>query len=63
MNLSDSDVRAFALEMWANYIETGNRAMSARDVRGRGGALVPLETSQSAFVLRLRALAVAERGA
>ena len=68
--MSDADLKAMSLNMWANHIETGHVGMSARDVQQQvdvvrtrpeefkrlGFSLKVLEPSQEALVARLRAL-------
>lgn len=56
-HLSDQDVIAHSLRMWANYVETGNVAMSASDAANVGKSPQRLSEGQVAFVGRLRRLA------
>lgn len=69
-HLSDAELKAMSLNMWANHIETGHVGMSARDVHQQldvvrtrpedfkrlGFSLKALQPSQEALVARLRAL-------
>jgi hypothetical protein len=58
----DNQIKAHALLMWANYIETGNVAMSAADAIncGRSNEIETLTRYQHEFVQRLRTLATKE---
>lgn len=64
MHLSDSELVAHALGLWANHIETGSMALSANDVRERNQclpareqkALPHLGADQIQLVGRLREL-------
>jgi hypothetical protein len=64
----DSDLKAHALRMWGNYIETGDVLLSAQDAHGRNRSLPPraqikiqpLSTDQTKLVARLRQLAAQE---
>ena len=58
-DLSESEMVSFALTIWANYIETHNVVMSARDAVSskQQKLIVALGDAQMKLVLRLRALA------
>jgi hypothetical protein len=55
----DSQLEFFALSNWANYIETGDVAMSAQDAQNCKRPFNALSQDQMTFVLRLRGLATA----
>jgi len=59
----DSDLRAFALTVWANHIETGDTVLSSLDAMNCGAVkkIRVLSVSQMELVARLRRLAAAER--
>lgn len=59
MEWSDAELEQRALQMWANYIETGHVTLSANDMlqQNRGKELKPLQPSQQALIERLRKLA------
>lgn len=57
---TDGDLRAQALNMWANYIETSNPILSARDATEQKLPFKALDDSQKRLVLRLRKLAINE---
>ena len=55
----DNEIKFYALNMWANHIETGNVSMSAEDAHKRNEkvSLKYLDENQQKFVIRLRELA------
>lgn len=59
---SDEHIKAHALLMWANYIETGNVIMSRLDAvnSGRHNSIKALNQSQQEFVIKLRRLSTEE---
>jgi len=58
----DKHVRSYALNMWANHIETGDVTLSARDAisMGEQDLLNALTPEQQKFVVRLRDMAEKE---
>ena len=56
----DSHVKSFALNMWVNYIETGDVNLSAVDAKQMDESFNALTAEQMEFVVRLRRLAVKE---
>ena len=69
MSDSDNQVKFRALNMWANYIETGDVTMSAADAINMKQSLnnmnpimklKPLNLEQQKFVIRLREMAIKE---
>ena len=58
-NIHESDERLIrnALQMWANYIETGNLALSALDAQQAKKPFRALDLHQMKLVIRLRELA------
>lgn len=62
---SDSELKSHALNIWANYIETGDLAMSAKDARnvGREGEVNNLPERKQELVGRMRKLALDELNA
>ena len=46
-----------ALQMWANYIESGNVTLSAKDAKEAGKPFRALDSYQMRMVIRLRELA------
>lgn len=62
-NMSDSELRAHSLLLWANHIETGDVSLSGGDLHamGRTKQLKRLTEDQQALVIRLRALSRVER--
>jgi len=58
----DSEIKYAALNMWANYIETGNINISFNDAINMKNyeILNTLDDFQKEFVIRLRKLAVKE---
>lgn len=61
--MTDAQIRAYSLNMWANHIETGDVTLSARDAQGMGRKSRALDPKQAEFVSRLRSLANDEIGA
>ena len=65
----DADIRRFALNLWANHIETGDVRLSLADAQARNAAfrasealkLPDLSDDQRRLVERIRRLAAAER--
>lgn len=57
----DGEVKALALDLWANRIETGDRNLSADRAQETGRPVPALDPRQVAFVARLRRLAEEER--
>ena len=57
--MNDSELQCNALQMWANYIETGAVTTSAKDAKnaGREIDIRALNENQMMLVLRLRGLA------
>ena len=53
---TDGQVIAHALDMWANYIESGDPVLSAKDKHDMGYTLQPLDTDQMKLIIRLRDL-------
>ena len=55
----DSQVKYQALNMWANWIETHDVNMSAKDAINcdKRQCILPLELEQQKFIVRLRELA------
>jgi hypothetical protein len=47
----------YALNLWANYIETGNVVLCAQDAQRQGERVKALDISQMKMVIRLRELA------
>lgn len=56
----DSEIKTFALNMWANYIETSDIHLSAVDAKQMKQSFNSLTTEQMEFVVRLRKLAAKE---
>lgn len=54
---SNPELIAFALNMWANFIETDNPVLSARDAQQSGQPYSALSADQMRLVIRLRDLA------
>lgn len=54
---SDDSLIRNALHMWANYIETGNIALSAKDAQQANKPFKALDLPQMKLVVRLRELA------
>ena len=67
---TDQELISNALDIWANYIETGTTTLSAQDLgslpestrKKLGAKLCALSPEQHALVTRLRALAFKQRG-
>ena len=57
MNTDDHELAAYALDMWANNIETGEYGLSAADAVERKMRVKALGTDQMRLVIRLRDLA------
>lgn len=57
----DSECKAYALEAWANYIETGDLVTSRHDAAAIKRPVNVLTDQQQDFVRRLRRLAAQER--
>ncbi|WP_156675975.1 hypothetical protein [Pseudomonas sp. Leaf58] len=53
---TDLQIQAMAVAMWANYIETGDVSISARDAQNAKLSFKALTTEQSRTVLRFRDL-------
>lgn len=54
---SDKLLVAVALQLWANYIETGSMILSAKDCEQQGKSFKALTIVQMKKVVRLRELA------
>lgn len=54
--MSDNQLIAQSLCMWANYIETGNPVLSRNDAANRKAKVNTLSGEQLIFVRRLREL-------
>lgn len=54
---SDESLIRNALTMWANYIETGNVVLSAKDAQQARKPFKALDHQQMKLVIRLRELA------
>lgn len=54
---SDNELKENALNMWANYVETGNPILSATDMQAQRKQPRTLSEDGMRLVLRLRALA------
>ncbi len=59
-NWNDWELRLHALNLWANYIETGNVTMSAVDASKAKKPFNALTLDQQRIVVRLRDLAIKE---
>jgi len=57
---SDSELKFRALNMWANFVETGDVILSAKDAIQQGKMPRALELNQQKLVIRIRELAVKE---
>jgi len=59
---NDNELKYYALNFWANYIETGDAIMSAKDARncGEDMKINALDLDQMKMVVRLRDLAIKE---
>ena len=57
MNMSDRELSAYALDMWANNIETGDPNLSAQDAEAQKLSVKALSTNQMRLIIRLRDLA------
>lgn len=54
--MSDRELAAMALSLWANHIETGSMSLSAQDAARMGKPLNALKDDQQQVVQRLREL-------
>jgi len=62
MNMrTDAELIAFALGMWANFIETGDNMTNAQDAANMKRPVKPTSDEQKELILRLRKLASKER--
>lgn len=62
METDEQKIR-FALDLWANYIETGHVTLCAKDAERLGDKVKALDLGQMKVVVRLRELAqMAETG-
>jgi hypothetical protein len=59
--VTDADLKATALDMWANHIETGNVVLSAADAASMKKKARDLDPDQRKLVERLRSLVSRER--
>lgn len=57
-NMTDRELSAFALDMWANRIETGDSNLSGKDAEQRELSINALDLAQMKLVIRLRELAI-----
>lgn len=57
-NMSDKEVIAHALQMWANHIQTGNVCLTPGDLNNmrRSSEIRALDTHQMKFLVRLEDL-------
>ncbi len=55
-DMSDNGLAAYAIDMWANMIETGDTAITAREAAERKMPFNALSLEQMKFVIRLREL-------
>lgn len=57
---SDNEIKSHALRVWANYIETGDPAMSAEMARkaGRKSEINDLPSEKAELVARMRQLSI-----
>lgn len=64
-SMTDDELVAHALSLWANHIETGKVALSAEDAKRSGQSihLRPMDERQRELVARLRNLATGDRSA
>lgn len=56
-DMTDNQLAAHALDMWANYVETGEVSLSAKDAAERKLHFNALTLEQMKGVVRLRDLA------
>lgn len=56
LEANDKAVIIYALNMWANYIETDNVVLSAEDAKSMGKPVKVLDSDQIKFVKRLKEL-------
>ncbi len=61
LSLPDRQIIAYALDLWANFIQTGELTMSAQDAERAGEPIKALSTDQMKMVIRLRDLAAKAR--
>lgn len=57
MNMDDRELSAYALDMWANNIETGNPGLSAQEAEAQKLPVKALGLDQMRLIIRLRDLA------
>lgn len=57
LELNDKELISFALNQWANIVETGNPILSAKDAERQKKPFKALTEDQMELVLRLRRLA------
>ena len=60
--MTDEELIAHALDMWANYVETSNVSLSANDAAEQKAKFNALSLDQMKLVIRLRELAVMFKG-
>lgn len=68
---TDAEIKAYALQLWANHIETGKVGLSGEDAAAQNQSRSPkdqikinvLGNDQKALVLRIRGLARQEQSA
>lgn len=60
--MTDEELVAHALDMWANYIETSNIGLSANDAAEQKAKFNALSLDQMKLVIRLRELAIVFKG-
>jgi len=63
MNMDDRELSAYALDMWANTIETGDPGLTAHDAKAQKLEIRALSTDQMRLIVRLRDLAAGLRKA
>jgi hypothetical protein len=56
MNMTDEQLIANSLSMWANYVETGDMALSAIEAREQKLPYNALMVDQMKLIIRLREL-------
>ena len=56
LSMSDRELAAMALSLWANHIETGVMTLSAQDAANMGKPINALSQDQQKVVMRLREL-------
>lgn len=62
LELNDKELISFALNQWANIVETGTPTLSARDAAQQKKSYAALTEDQMELVLRLRRLARKQKG-